>query len=361
MNIGIIGCGNICNTYIREIKRLYADLLTIKTVADKIPENAKQMAERYDIENYQTVDEILADPEIGLIINLTIPAAHKEINLRILEAGKHVFCEKPIAFTVADAQEIEALAKEKHLYIGAAPDTFLTAPVQSCKKMIQDGWIGDVKYATANMLCPGHESWHPSPEFYYKQGGGPLYDMGGYYLTVLIDLFGPIEEVFAYSGKAFPQRTIMSQPLAGKVIDVDIPTHFTALLKTVSGVIIDMNMSFDVWYTTKPKLEVYGTDGTLTMPDPNLSDGKPILYRKEQQLRKCYGLEPETEGTAIPLLMQSVSGYTRGTGVADMVNAIHAGTEPRANMSLAIHVLEIMEGIIKSSEEGVPVSMTTRV
>ncbi len=352
MVIGIIGCGDICHTYIREIKRLYSDTLYIKTVANRTMAKAEEMAVKYGIENYQTIEEILEDPEIEMIVNLTIPKVHHEINKKILKAGKHVFCEKPLAFTMEEIEELEKLAEEKNLSIGSAPDTFLSAPVQSCKKILEDGWIGKVHSVTANMMHPGCENWHPSPEFYYQEGAGPLWDMGGYYLTVLIELFGKIAEVYAYDGKAFEKRTIHSQPLAGKVFDVEVPTQYHILMKTENGIIIDFTLSFDVWYTSKPKIEVYGTEGTLIVPDPNLSDGVPKVYRKEQRLRANYGLQEIPEPYELPLLHQSVCEYVRGTGVADLAVSIQNHTEHRTNLGLVKHVTKIMLGIMESARTG---------
>ena len=186
MKIGILGCGVISNTYIQEIQRIYEKTLEIVAVADMDQARAKATAEKYQVPFALTVEELLAYKDIQLIVNLTPPMAHKELNMRILESGKHLFCEKPFALTVEDAQEVAQLAEEKGLYIGAAPDTFLTAPIQSCRKLLEDGWIGKPLYVTANMMSPGVETWHPSPRAFYAKGGGPLYDMAGYYLSTLI-------------------------------------------------------------------------------------------------------------------------------------------------------------------------------
>ncbi|MDO4521745.1 MAG: Gfo/Idh/MocA family oxidoreductase [Eubacteriales bacterium] len=352
MNIGILGCGNISSTYIQEIQRIYPKLLQIEAVADRTVSRAKETAVRYQIPRALSIDELLEDPTICLIVNLTAPKAHKELNLKILNAGKHVFCEKPFALTVEDAQEVAAVAEEKGLYIGAAPDTFLTAPMQDCRRLLEDGWIGKPLYVTANMISHGMETWHPSPKAFYEEGGGPLYDMAGYYLSVLIHLFGPVEEVFSYSGKAFEERRIYSQPLADTRLKVEVPTHYTSVLRMKNGVLVNMNMSFDIWYSTLPKLEVYGTEGTMTMPDPNRSEGLPKIFRKEQVLAESFGMTSDMKSYEVPLRSQTVSDYTRGTGVAELACAIKEGRKNRAGVQMAIHMLEVIQGIMKSSENG---------
>ncbi|MDD6326330.1 MAG: Gfo/Idh/MocA family protein [Lachnospiraceae bacterium] len=349
MKIGILGCGVISNTYIQEIQRIYEKTLEIVAVADMDQARAKATAEKYQVPFALTVEELLAYKDIQLIVNLTPPMAHKELNMRILESGKHLFCEKPFALTVEDAQEVAQLAEEKGLYIGAAPDTFLTAPIQSCRKLLEDGWIGKPLYVTANMMSPGVETWHPSPRAFYAKGGGPLYDMAGYYLSTLICLFGPVEEVFAYSGKAFEKRRIYSKPLAGSTVKVEVPTHYTAVLKMQNGVLVNMNMSFDIWYSTLPKMEIYGTDGTMTMPDPNMSDGKASIFRKEQVIAGAYGVQGEQKSYEMPLRNQNVAEYTRGTGVAELALAIETGKKNRANVGMAIHILEVIQGMMESA------------
>lgn len=359
MKIGILGCGVISHTYVREMKRIYGKMLEIDAAASRSRESAAALASAYGIPKVLTPEELLQDESIGLIVNLTPPKAHKELNRRILEAGKHLFCEKPFALTVEDAQEIAELARQKGLYIGAAPDTFLTAPMQSCRKLLEDGWIGKPLYATANMMSSGVETWHPSPKAFYEKGGGPLYDMAGYYLSVLIHFFGPVAEVFSYSGKGFEARRIYSQPLAGETVKVDVPTHYTSVLKMKNGILVNMNMSFDIWYSTLPKMEIYGTEGTLTLPDPNMSDGKAAVFRKEQVIAGTYGIQSEQKSYELPLRDQSVAEYTRGTGVAEMVRAIEAGRKNRADADLAIHILEVIQGMMKSSGNGACYRMQT--
>lgn len=222
-----------------------------------------------------------------------------------------------------------------------------------------NGWIGKPLYVTANMMSSGVETWHPSPQAFYEKGGGPLYDMAGYYLSVLIHFFGPVAEVFSYSGKGFEERRIYSQPLAGETVKVDVPTHYTSVLKMKNGILVNMNMSFDIWHSTLPKMEIYGTEGTLTLPDPNLSDGKAAVFRKEQAIEWTYGIQSEQKSYELPLRDQSVAEYTRGTGMAEMVRAIESGRENRAGVELAIHILEVIHGMMESSESGAVYKMRT--
>jgi predicted dehydrogenase len=352
VKIGIIGCGDISHTYIKEIKRLYPELLEITSVASRRITHAQEVAGMYDIPCACTPEELLSDPQIEMVVNLTPPAVHTELNRRILEAGKHLFCEKPFALHVEDAKAVAELAHENGLLIGAAPDTFLTAPMQSCRKLLEDGWIGRPLYATANMMSCGVETWHPSPQAFYQEGGGPLYDMGSYYLSVLVHLFGPVEEVFSYSQKGYEKRRIYSQPFAGQQLDVDVMTHYTSVLKMKNGVLVNMNMSFDVWHSTLPKLEIYGTEGTMTLPDPNMSDGKASIFRKEQVLAGCYGLPADEKSYEMPLRDQNVSAYTRGTGVAELAQAIREGRKNLANEQLAIHIVEVIERMMESAATG---------
>lgn len=360
VTIGIIGCGVISHTYIKEIKRLYPKL-RIKAVANRTFEKAKECANQYEIPYVMSVEEILADQEIELIVNLTPPLAHFEMNQRILNAGKHLFCEKPFALTLEEANELCELAKEKHLKIGSAPDTFLGSSIQTCKKLLKDGWIGKPLYVTANMMSCGVETWHPNPGFYYTKGGGPLYDMGPYYLTALVSMFGSIETIFAHSATGFAERTIYSEPLRGQKIRVETPTHYSMLLQMEGGVLVTMNMSFDIWKSSMPMIEVYGEDGTLIVPDPNMAGGTPMIYRKEQTLARCFGTEDVNQGQSyrLPELHQNVGTYTRGAGVMDLATAIIHDHENQANERLATHVIEAITGAMESSQSGQVYRMKT--
>lgn len=359
MKIGILGCGVISNTYIQEIKRLYSSLMQIVAVADLDMERVRQTAEKFEIEHAYTVEELLADPETELIINLTPPFAHTEMNRKILMAGKHVFCEKPFALTVEDAQDTLRLAEEKGLRVGSAPDTFLTSSMQSSRKVLEDGWVGKPMYVTANMMSCGMELWHPNPTAFYQKGGGPLYDMAPYYLSVLVHFFGPIQEVFSYGAKGYEQRKVYTGPKKGSMVDVTVPTHYAAVLKMKNGILVNMNMSFDIWHSTLPKMEVYGTEGTLLVPDPNMSDGRAAVLRKEQVVAKAFNMPEDMHTYEVPQRVQNVSEYTRGTGVAEMVVSIKEGRKHRANGEMATHIIEAITGMMESAETGICYQMKT--
>lgn len=346
MKIGIIGCGNISAAYFKNLKQ-YA-MLEVAACADLVPERARARAGEYAIPRPCGVAELLADPEIELVVNLTLPKAHAEIAEAALQAGKHVYGEKPLAIRREDGKRILQLAKARKLRLGSAPDTFLGAGLQTCRKLIADGAIGRPVGATAFMLCRGHESWHPEPAFYYQTGGGPMFDMGPYYLTALVALMGPVRRVSGMTQKTFPERVISSRPKAGEKIAVEVATHVAGLLDFEQGAIATLVTSFDVWATETPRLEIYGSDGTLSVPDPNSFDGPARLRRQGAQ-----------EWENVPL----VNGYSaenRGLGVADMVCAIRSRRDHRANGEMAFHVLDIMQAFEDSSAKRRHITLTSQ-
>ena len=243
---------------------------------------AKEKADRYYVKAY-SVDELLADPEIELVINLTVPKVHAPLNERILKAGKHAYTEKPFALNLKEGEKVIALAKKKGLRVGCAPDTFLGGGIQTARKLIDDGVIGVPVAAVANMAHHGPEIWHPDPEFFYQQGGGPMLDMGPYYVTALVNLLGPIRRVSGSARSSFPERTVGSGKKAGKKIEVEVPTHYVAAYDFVAGPIASLNISFDVWSHTLPKIEIYGSEGALRVPDPNGFGGVVEVRTKEDK------------------------------------------------------------------------------
>ena len=352
--IGIIGCGVISEVYMNNIRRFYGRIRVV-SCADRIREKAEALAASYDIGKVCTVEELLADPQIDIVLNLTIPQAHYEINQKAVTAGKHVYCEKPLALTVREAEELRRLAKEKGVRIGCAPDTFLGAGLQTCRRLIDEGWIGKPVGATANMMNHGTETWHRSPDFYYQPGGGPLFDMGPYYITALVSLLGPVEKAGCFSTKGFEQRRIYSMPRRGESIRVEVPTHYAGILRFRSGAVANINLSFDAWLSNLPKLEIYGTEGTIVVPDPNRFDGEVKLIRREALLDaveaapgdEAAGLlsRPEMweKYRVMPSLYRQPDGNMRGIGLLDMICAIENQRPARAGAELAGHVLEVME------------------
>ncbi len=337
MKIGIIGCGNISRIYLQNAARF--GNYDIVAVADIVKARAEERAEEFNIPKAYTTEELLADPEIGLVINLTIPAVHAEIAIQALENGKHVYGEKPLAVSREDGKRMLKVAEEKGLYIGNAPDTFLGAGIQTSRKLIDDGWIGKPVSATAFMMNPGHESWHPDATFYYQEGGGPMFDMGPYYLTALINLMGPVSRITGSAQMTYKERTITSEPNYGKKIQVEVPTQINGVLDFESGAVASIITSFDTWHHQLPKIEIYGTEGTISVPDPNTFGGPVYVRRKEHK-----------EWSEIPLT-HGFSDNSRGLGVAEMIDAIENKRTARTDGQLAFHVLDIMHGVHEASRD----------
>jgi len=336
--IGMVGCGNISGVYLK-VSRIFEDI-EIVACSDIIMERAKAKAEEFNVPKAYTVEELLADPKIEVILNLTIPKAHAEVALKALNAGKSVYNEKPLAVTRDEGQRILQLAKEKGLRVGCAPDTFLGGGLQTCRKLIDDGWIGKPIAATAFMTTHGPEGWHPDPEFFYKAGGGPMFDMGPYYLTALVSLMGPIRRVTGSTRITFPERTITSQPKYGIKIKVDAPTHIVGVMDFANGAVGTILTSFDVWGAQLPRIEIYGAEGSLSVPDPNGFGGPVSILRAGSR-----------EWKEVPL----THGYTdqsRSIGVADMAKAIKTGRPHRANGEMAYHVLDLMHAFHDASNKG---------
>ncbi len=347
VKIGIVGCGNISGIYFKAGKTFR--ILDIAACADLDLGRARAKAEEHGVPKAYSVEEMLADPEIEIVVNLTIPNAHHAVCLKALQAGKHVYVEKPLSLTREQGQELLEVASAKNLRVGGAPDTFLGGGLQTCRKLIDDGWIGEPIGATAFMLCHGHESWHPDPEFYYKTGGGPMFDMGPYYLTALVSLMGPIRRVTGMARATFPERTITSAPKYGTQITVDVPTHVAGVMEFGSGAIGTILTSFDVWASNLPTIEIYGTEGSLAVPDPN-SFGGPVKVRRMGA----------SEWSDVPLT-HGFADNSRGIGVADIAYAIQSGRAHRASGQLAYHVLEAMHGFHDAAEQERHYSMQSQV
>jgi len=338
VKVGVVGCGMISNAYFNGMKQL--DIIEVAACADLNLDAAKAKAEEHGVAKACTVDELMADPEIEIVLNLTVPKAHAPVCLKAIAAGKHVHVEKPFAVTREDGKKVLDAAKKKKVLTGCAPDTFLGGGIQTCRKLVDDGWIGQPVGASAFMLGHGPENWHVNPGFYFQVGGGPLFDMGPYYLTALINLMGPIVSVTASAGTSFKERLITARekPLYGTRLPVETPTHIVSALNFASGAIGNMVMSFDVWGSNLPRIEIYGTEGSLSVPDPNTFGGKVMVKRglgewSEVPYSHCY-----TENM-------------RGIGVADMAYAIRSGRENRSSGKLGYHVLDTMHSILDASEK----------
>jgi predicted dehydrogenase len=347
VKVGVIGCGAISGAYLGMAKNF--PLVEIVAVADLDFQRAKAAAEKYSIPRALEVDELIKSDEIEIVLNLTIPKAHVPVALQTLEAGKHAFCEKPLGIDRAEGKKVIDLAKKKNLHVGCAPDTFMGAGIQTARKLIDDGAIGRPVAFTATMACRGHESWHPSPEFYYEVGGGPMFDMGPYYLTALLNLFGPVKRISGMASIAMPDRTITSEPKKGKKIHVETPDHIVGLMEFENGAIGTIVQSFATLqtdHTHSHPIVVNGTEGALLVPDPNGFDGTV-------KLRKV----GEKEAVEVPHAF--VTGYGRSVGLADMAAAIRDKREHRASGNQAFAVLDLMQGFLDSSQSGKAIEPTS--
>jgi len=337
VGVGVVGCGNISGVYLANLPR--HNVLGLVACADQDMARAEAKAHKYGTRAC-TVELLLADPAVEIVLNLTTPAAHAGVALRAVAAGKHVYNEKPLALAAGEARALLVEARAQGVLVGCAPDTFLGGGLQTCRKLIDDGAIGEPVAATAFMLCHGHERWHPDPTFYYQHGGGPMLDMGPYYLTALVSLLGPIRRVTGSARITFAERTITSQPKQGTKIPVEVPTHLAGVLDFAQGAIGTVVTSFDVWHAQVPAIEIYGTEGSLSVPDPN-GFGGPVRLR--QAAIAAWQEVPLTHG---------YTGNSRGVGVADMARAIRTGRPPRAGGELAYHVLEVMAAVEEASSAG---------
>jgi predicted dehydrogenase len=344
LNIGVIGCGNISEIYLTNIRRFAA--LNLVAVSDMDMDKANAKAAAHEVAAC-SVTELLARDDIDLVINLTIPAVHAEVSQQILAAGKHVYSEKPLATNRRDGQALLETARANNLYVGCAPDTFLGAGLQTCRKLIDDGWLGRPLAATASFVSSGPESWHPNPDFFYQPGAGPLFDMAPYYLSSLINFLGPVKRLVGMASQGFSERIATSPSRFGERIPVSTPTHVSALLEFHSGATTQLLCSFDVPASNLPRIEIYGEQASLSVPDPNIFGGEVYIQGRDHN-----------DWQAIP----HAFGYadnSRALGVADMAHAILSGRPARASGELALHVLDIMESILTSSQNGQYLTLET--
>ncbi len=346
IEVGLVGCGYISDRYLKNAS-LFPEF-RFAACADAVPRRAATRAAEYGVRAVATVDDLLADPAIGIVLNLTPPDAHALIAQRVLDAGKGVYNEKPLAITLEDGERLVETARSRGLRLGAAPDTFLGGGLQTCRQVIDEGAIGQPVAATAFMLIHGHEGWHPDPDFYYQVGGGPLFDMGPYYITALVSLLGPVRRVTGSARATFSERTIRSEPRAGERIVVEVPTHLAAVIDFANGVIATLVTSFDVWASEMPRLEIYGSEGSLSLPNPNTFGG-PVRIR---------GADDDA-WVEVPVT-RPFTENCRGLGLADMAAGLRSGAPHRASGDLAYHVLEVMHAVETASREGRHVEIQSR-
>lgn len=354
--VGVIGCGRISDIYLQNCAAF--DLLDVVACASLDADEAAAKARKHNIPIACAAQDIFDNPEIDIVLNLTVPKAHAEITCAALSAGKHVYAEKPFVSDLADGQRILDLAAQRGLVVGNAPDTFLGGRWQTCRKLIDAGVIGTPIGVTAFVGTHGTERHHPNPDFYYQKGGGPLLDLGPYYLTAMVFLLGPISRVAGLSRRAFDRRMIENGPRNGEWMPVEVDTHVESLLEFRSGVIGSMTMSFDVWDSETPRLEIYGTEGTICIPDPDPVHGAndfhgPVLYRTRETSRWTH--QPRPVGRDDWQLARNTHGFNenaRGLGLLDLAYAVKNGRPPRASAQMAYHICEVMDGILEAPKRG---------
>ena len=355
LGIGIIGCGNISTTYF-SLSPLFKGLKVL-ACSDVNMNAAEIRADEYGV-TAQPVDDLLKNAEIDLIVNLTIPDAHFPASKRILEAGKHVYSEKPLVLSLAQGEELRALAKEKGLAVGCAPDTFLGGAHQLARHYIDEGGIGRITSGTCHVMSPGMEMWHPNPDFFFLPGGGPVLDLGPYYIANLVNLIGPVKRVAALTSMASETRTITSQPRSGEVIPVKTPTNIHALLEFVSGATITLSASWDVWSHRHANMELYGTDGSLYVPDPNFFGGKVEASGRNKDIAVLEEWDHPFSKNNQDSPQGPRANY-RTAGLADMAVSLIDGRDARCSLDRALHGVDVMTAILTSGETGEFVTLST--
>ncbi|BCH59495.1 oxidoreductase [Agrobacterium vitis] len=355
LNVGIIGCGNISSAYFT-LAPLFKGI-TVVACADINMNAAELRAEEFGVKA-QTVEELLANSAVDVVVNLTIPAVHYAVSKQILEAGKHVYSEKPLVLSLEEGESLRRIAKDKGLSVGCAPDTFLGGAHQLARKHIDEGGIGRVTSGTCHVMSPGMEMWHPNPDFFFLPGGGPILDLGPYYIANLINLIGPVKRVGALTSMASDTRTITSEPRNGEVIPVKTPTNIHALLEFVNGATITLSASWDVWCHRHANMELYGTEGSLFVPDPNFFGGAVEATGRNKEVKPLeewdhpFGINNQESA-------QGPRANYRTAGLADMALAIIEGRDARCSLDRVLHGVDVMTAILKSGETGEFVSLST--
>ncbi|WP_299753561.1 Gfo/Idh/MocA family oxidoreductase [uncultured Boseongicola sp.] len=354
--VGIIGCGNIAFSYLK-LAPLFRSI-NVLAVADLNMDAAVARAEEFSV-RAETVDGLLAASDIEIIVNLTIPAAHFEVTRQILEAGKHAYSEKPFVLTLEEGEALRELAAKKGLRVGSAPDTFLGGAHQLARSTIDEGMVGEIIGGTCHVMSPGMESWHPNPDFFFQPGGGPILDLGPYYVTNLVQLIGPVKTVSAMASASSKTRIIGNGPRLGETVPVETPTNIHAVLEFANGALITLGASWDVWAHRHKNMELYGTKGSLYVPDPNFFGGDVLLAEQGDSVAEVasqghpFGIENMEDGRGI-----GRANY-RCSGLAEMAAAIAEDRPHRCSLELATHVVEIMTAILRSADERTWIDMTT--
>tara|TARA_B100001057_G_scaffold190157_1_gene190938 strand:- start:256 stop:1386 length:1131 start_codon:yes stop_codon:yes gene_type:complete len=355
LGIGIIGCGNISTAYL-ELIPLFRGI-EVRAVADINNSAAVQKAEEFNF-RADSIEGLLRAGDIDVVVNLTVPDAHFEVTKNILSAGKHVYTEKPMVLSLVEGQALAALAKTQSRRIGSAPDTFLGGAHQKARAFLDEGAVGEIIAGTAHVMSKGMEHWHPNPDFFFLPGAGPMLDIGPYYVTNLVQLLGPVKQVAALTTSAGDTRTILSEPRKGEKIPVKTPTNIHALLEFHKGMTITLSTSWDVLAHRHPNMELYGTEGSLYIPDPNFFGGDVEIVGKDGEIRSMAPYEHPFAVLNNDDNGQMLANY-RAAGLADMAAAILEDRPHRCSMELALHTVDVMTAVLTSGKEGRFVDMQT--
>ncbi|MSU90189.1 gfo/Idh/MocA family oxidoreductase [Rhodobacteraceae bacterium 2CG4] len=348
LGVGIIGCGNISTAYLQFAPMFRG--IEVRAVTDLNMKTARAQAGRFGVKA-PGIDDLLADGDIDVVVNLTIPEAHYPVSMAALEAGKHVYSEKPLALSVADGIRMREAAQTRNLTVGCAPDTILGGAHQLARKLIDDGEIGRITAGTAHVMSHGMEHWHPNPDFFFQPGGGPVLDVGPYYIANLINLIGPVARVAALASSATPTRTILSAPRKGEEIPVATPTNVHALLAFENGATVTLSTSWDVWAHRHANMELYGTEGALFVPDPNFFGGTVEKAGRDGKIAAVPDWDHPFSKVNDDRHTPPRANY-RTAGLADMALAILEGREPRCSLERTLHALDVMTAILASGESG---------
>jgi len=356
--VGIMGAGNISTAYLK-LAPLFRNL-DVRAISDIVPEAAKRQADAFNV-RAQTPDELLKNSEIDVIVNLTVPAAHYAVSKDIVSASKHAYSEKPFVLSVADGKALKKLADEKGLKVGSAPDTFLGGVHQQARQIIDSGKVGRIASGTMHVLGRGMEHWHPNPDFFFQPGGGPILDLGPYYITDLISLVGPIKRVTAFTGSANAERTVTTpgSPVLGSKIKVGTPTTIHAVLEFHNGAIITLGASWDVFSHGHHNIELYGTEGSVYVPDPNFFSGDLVVSDREGAKET---VAPWNHPFGQPNWKRddgtSFANY-RAAGLSDMMDTVESGRAARCGLDVALHAVDVMLSILEAGETGKVVTLST--
>jgi predicted dehydrogenase len=347
MRVGVIGCGTVSEAYMRNMTA--SSSLRVVACSDLVMERAERRAAEFGVERALTRERLLADPDVDLVVNLTVPSAHHEVTLAALRAGKHVWTEKPLGVDRTQGAEVLEEAAARGLQVGCAPDTLLGAGLQTTRVLVDEGLIGEPMAGSACFMTRGPETWHPDPSFLYQPGAGPLLDVGIYYVTALVAILGPVRRVTALGRRLYAERTIGSGPRAGEVFTVGTDTYVSCVLEFASGELVNLVATFGLWGADLPRLQLFGAGGVLSAPDPNTFNG-PIsanLHADELGWRE------------LPLRYDHTAHChnCRGLGVIEMADALAAGRPPRASGALAYHVLDVIQSVGESAAGGVHVDV----